>query len=421
MGCCFSSGSDSNVNDGTPHKGPEGSRHAASGSGGGGRHYRASPSTPGHTSLVASTNHPAARWTPSPAPSHSRGYVPPTPTPPRAATTHTPTPATPSPVVPTPAPSTSHQPSTSRRTSRLNLNTASRARLEALPGLGPALVTRIIDARPFTPQGTPVADALHSLPGFGAKRVKQLQHLVFVGPTHQLQHHTTVKPRKTPHPSPAPPSPSHPPSPTKLDINTATYAQLVALPGVGKRTANSIIAHRPYAVLRELELLSGFGARTVAALSHHLCIGAPRATPQPPLPPLPSPVSGAVITPPTAEQPSTAARTPSQRPPQVLPASSPLTSRPAPLPEPAPLPPGAPVDLRRHGPCGVPSGALVVDKGKPPAPPLLGALSWDTRGGSTLLVGSWNVRNLSKKRSPQDFATIASIIAQFDGKRGCSG
>ncbi len=49
-------------------------------------------------------------------------------------------------------------------------NTATRARLESLPGLGPALVQRLLDARPFADW----ADLMRRVPGIKAGTARRL-------------------------------------------------------------------------------------------------------------------------------------------------------------------------------------------------------------------------------------------------------
>lgn len=45
----------------------------------------------------------------------------------------------------------------------------------------------------------------------------------------------------------------------KLNLNTASQAELEALPGVGEKAAKEIIAHRPYHSVEELKEIKGIG------------------------------------------------------------------------------------------------------------------------------------------------------------------
>lgn len=60
-------------------------------------------------------------------------------------------------------------------TTKVNLNTASQAQLESLPGIGPAYAQRIIAARPFKNKRQ-----LLNVSGIGAKTYEQLKDLVSV-------------------------------------------------------------------------------------------------------------------------------------------------------------------------------------------------------------------------------------------------
>lgn len=62
---------------------------------------------------------------------------------------------------------------------RININTADRAQLEQLPGIGPALADRIIDYREQQGSFTSIDD-LGNVSGIGAKRLEDLRDKVTV-------------------------------------------------------------------------------------------------------------------------------------------------------------------------------------------------------------------------------------------------
>jgi DNA uptake protein ComE-like DNA-binding protein len=159
----------------------------------------------------------------------------------------------------------------------VDLNTATQAQLEALPGVGAATAKKIIAGRPYTS----VADL--SRAGVSAKTITKVSPLVTVSGAAPA----------------APPPPAAPAAPAKtrsaaakaapasgpVDLNTATEAQLVALPGVGPATAKKIIAGRPYSSAADLAR-AGVPARTVTQITPLVTVGAaapvaPAAAPVP--------------------------------------------------------------------------------------------------------------------------------------------
>jgi DNA uptake protein ComE-like DNA-binding protein len=183
---------------------------------------------------------------------------------------------------------------------KVDINNATAAQLENLPGIGSATAKKIIAGRPYTAVGD-LAKA-----GVSAKTIQGITPLVIVGT-----------------PAPAATTASKPPKPAKptattgaaaagstppVDLNTGTEAQLVALPGVGSATAKKIIAGRPYTAVADLSK-AGLTAKQITTITPLVTVGAAPAgaapaaaatTAPPPTPPATTtskPATGTVGTP----------------------------------------------------------------------------------------------------------------------------
>jgi competence protein ComEA len=166
----------------------------------------------------------------------------------------------------------------------IDLNNASEKELESIKGVGPATAKKIIDGRPYKS-----VDDL-SKAGIPAKTVEGIKPFVKVGPAKAA---APVAPAKTPAkeakakastapaketPAKAAPAPSTP-APTapavkssakavapasaklapgqKVNLNTATKAQLDALPEIGPTKAQAIIDGRPYKKIDDVMKVKG--------------------------------------------------------------------------------------------------------------------------------------------------------------------
>lgn len=136
----------------------------------------------------------------------------------------------------------------------VDVNEAGPEALSAVPGIGEALATAIIEERAV---GGPFYDLgdLVRVRGMGGSTVETLAPLLTVG---------DVGPRPPPRP---------------VDLNTATAAQLERLPGIGAVTAARIVVDRdengPYRALGDLTRVSGIGEATAAGLEGHAVAVAP--------------------------------------------------------------------------------------------------------------------------------------------------
>lgn len=156
---------------------------------------------------------------------------------------------------PEPAPASAPRPATVPITGLpggLNINSASPAELDTLPGIGPAKASAIIEYRnahgPFTD-----INQLDNVPGIGPATMSDLRPRVTIGDSAGAPQATSARA-----------------SSDQVDINSANQSQLETLPGIGPAKAAAIIAYRDangvFESCDELVNVSGIGPATLNSL-----------------------------------------------------------------------------------------------------------------------------------------------------------
>jgi competence protein ComEA len=151
---------------------------------------------------------------------------------------------------------------------QVDLNTAERAELLQVPGVGPALADAILTHRREAGRFDTVDD-LDRVRGVGGKTLDHLRPWVTVSdPVETDRPVETLERKPTPPPAPTGTGKIRP-GDSPIDVNTAPVAELMRLPGVGPVLAERIADHRNrerFATPDDLRKVKGIGPKTLEAI-----------------------------------------------------------------------------------------------------------------------------------------------------------
>jgi competence protein ComEA len=161
----------------------------------------------------------------------------------------------------------------------LDLNRATRAELRLLPGLGDALVKRIVEHRtrngPFRS-----VDELRQVAGIGPMTLDRLRHHLFVTPDESFVAEDDTeampmesKPRTMARASMASKKAIELTQP--INVNAAPQAELQKLPGIGPKLSQRILDERAKSAFKsidDLRRVPGIGPKTLEKLRPHVTV-----------------------------------------------------------------------------------------------------------------------------------------------------
>jgi DNA uptake protein ComE-like DNA-binding protein len=156
---------------------------------------------------------------------------------------------------------------TAKKTEKIDLNKATSAQLETLPGIGPAMSKKIIDGRPYKS-----VDDL-SKAGVSATEIKKINSLVTISAAPAPAPAKDVKTAKDSKPVVKTTKPAAPTTKSAIvDLNKGTQDQLESLPGIGPALAKKIVAGRPYKSVNDLSK-AGISANEIHKIESLVTVG----------------------------------------------------------------------------------------------------------------------------------------------------
>uniref|UniRef100_A0A8C0C1H5 Endonuclease/exonuclease/phosphatase family domain-containing protein 1 n=1 Tax=Buteo japonicus TaxID=224669 RepID=A0A8C0C1H5_9AVES len=149
---------------------------------------------------------------------------------------------------------------------RLNINTATEEELMTLPGVTRVVAQNIVEYREYIGGFKKVED-LALVSGVGAAKLEQVKFEICVSSKGSSAQHSPSSLRKDP-------ASEHHLSATKININTATPAQLMSIRGITEKIANSIVDYRkehgPFKSIEDLVRMDCINSSFLDKIRHQI-------------------------------------------------------------------------------------------------------------------------------------------------------
>lgn len=169
-------------------------------------------------------------------------------------------------------------PGAATRTGKVDVNTAGIEELESLPGVGPQTAKAIVAGRPFAS-----VNDLERVPGIGAARLEGLRDHVTVSRGTNRKRAESTSTRTTPvrerdddlEPTGRERSTRREGAAAthrRVNLNTATLAELEALPEIGPVRARAVIEARPFKSVDDLKRVKGIKDIRLEDLRPHVTV-----------------------------------------------------------------------------------------------------------------------------------------------------